>query len=207
LQELRKDIEDAADMVNEIELVRGQLAGITTLLDPGPASAAGTAGVPPASSTGTAGVSPASSAADYAGIKHAADDLDKRLSELEDNLIQRKLTGQGQDTVRYPPKLISKLSYLANGIAGGDFQPTAQQREVKAMFETQLAAHRRRLDEILGQDLGAFNKLLRDRGVGNVIRLPSRWEAALSLWDSKRWERRHPVCLFALKGAKESNQG
>ena len=167
LFELRKDIEDAADMVNEIELVRSQLAGITALLD------AGTAGVSP-SSTGTAGVPPASSANDHSTLKRAADDLDKKLSELEDNLIQRKLTGQGQDTVRYPPKLISKLNYLANGIAGGDFQPTAQQREVKTMFETQLAAHRRRLDEILGQHLDAFNKLLRDRGVGNVIRLPSR---------------------------------
>jgi hypothetical protein len=42
------------------------------------------------------------------------------------------------------------------------------------MFENQLAAHRRRLDEIMNQDLDAFNKLLRDRGVGNVIRMPSR---------------------------------
>ena len=156
LFEVRKDIESAADMVNEIELIRSQLAATSALLDTGTA--------------GSAGVSPAS-ASDYTAIKRAADDLDKKLSELEDNLIQRKLTGQGQDTVRYPPKLISKLGYLANGIAGGDFQPTAQQREVKTMFETQLAAHRRRLDEILDQDLGAFNKLLRDRGVSNVIRL------------------------------------
>jgi hypothetical protein len=164
LLELKKDIEDAADMVNEIELVRSQLGNLTALVSESQASTAGPV------STGTAGVSPASSASADSTIKRAADDLDKKLSELEDNLIQRKLTGQGQDTVRYPPKLISKLSYLANGIAGGDFQPTAQQREVKTMFETQLAAHRRRLDEILNQDLDAFNKLLRDRGVGNVIR-------------------------------------
>jgi hypothetical protein len=65
--------------------------------------------------------------------------------------------------------LISKLSYLANGIAGGDFQPTTQHREVKAMFEEQLATHRRRLDDIVSKDLDAFNKLLRDRGIQNVI--------------------------------------
>jgi len=41
-------------------------------------------------------------------------DLDKKLIDVEENLIQRKLTGQGQDTVRWPPKLISKLNYLAN---------------------------------------------------------------------------------------------
>ena len=40
---------------------------------------------------------------------------------------------------------------------------------MKAMFEDQLTTHRRRLDEILSKDLDAFNKLLRDRGIGNVI--------------------------------------
>jgi photosystem II stability/assembly factor-like uncharacterized protein len=147
LFELRKDLESAADMVNQIELVRSQLGTITALLNTGTASS------------------------DYPTIKQAADDLDKKLIDVEDNLIQRKLTGQGQDTVRYPPKLISKINYLANGIGGGDFPPTTQHREVKAMFEEQLATHRRRLDEILSRDLDAFNKLLRDRGIGNVIRL------------------------------------
>jgi hypothetical protein len=37
------------------------------------------------------------------------------------------------------------------------------------MFEEQLATHRRRLDEIVNKDLDAFNKLLRDRGIQNVI--------------------------------------
>jgi len=159
LFELRKDFENAADMVNQIELIRSQLGTLTTLLDGGSAA------------TGTAGVPPASSGGDYASIKRAADDLDKKLIDVEDNLIQRKLTGQGQDSVRYSPKLISKITYLANGIGGGDFPPTTQHREVKTMFEEQLATHRRRLDEILSRDLDAFNKLLRDRGLGNVIRL------------------------------------
>ena len=163
LFDLRKDMESAADMVNQIEVIRSQLANITSLLDPGTVT------------TGTAGVSPASgavatgSSGDYGAIKQAATDLDKKLIEVEENLIQRRLTGQGQDTARWPPKLISKISYLANGLGGADFAPTTQHREVKAMFEEQLAAHRRRLDEILNRDLEAFNKLLRDRGVQNVI--------------------------------------
>jgi photosystem II stability/assembly factor-like uncharacterized protein len=165
LFELRKDLENAADMVNQIELIRSQLGGITSLLDTGTAPTR-------AATTGTAPSSiapPASGVSDFSSIKRAADDLDKKLTDVEDNLIQRKLTGQGQDTVRYPPKLISKISYLVSGIGTGDFQPTVQQREVKTMFEEQLATHRRRLDEILSNDLNAFNKLLRDRGIGNVI--------------------------------------
>jgi photosystem II stability/assembly factor-like uncharacterized protein len=162
LFELRKDLENAADMVNQIEVIRSQLAGLTSLLDPGTGPApSGTAGVSPAPVATPSGA--------YADIKRAAEDLDRKLIEVEDNLIQRKLTGQGQDTVRWPPKLISKITYLANGIGGGDFAPTTQHREVKAMFEEQLANHRRRLDDILSKDLDAFNKLLRDRGIQNVI--------------------------------------
>jgi len=143
LIDLRNDLENAADMVNQIELIRSQLGSLTSLIDSGNA--------------------------DSATIKRFADELDKKLIEVEENLIQRRLTNQGQDTTRWPPKLISKITYLANGIGGADFPPTSQHREVKAMFEEQLATHRRRLDEILSRDLDAFNKLLRERGVQNVI--------------------------------------
>src|SRR6185369_11251068 len=48
-------------------------------------------------------------------VKTAAAAFDKKLIEIEEDLIQRKATGQGQDTVRYPPKLLSKIGYLAGG--------------------------------------------------------------------------------------------
>ncbi|HEY3026181.1 MAG TPA: hypothetical protein VGJ55_08535 [Pyrinomonadaceae bacterium] len=156
LFELRKDLESAADMVNQIEAIRSQLAGITSLLS-GVSEPPAVAGGPPVGSP------------DSAAVKQAADALDKKLIDVEDNLIQRRLTGQGQDTVRWPPKLLSKINYLAGGIGGADFPPTNQHREVKTMFEEQLANHRRRLDEILSKDLDAFNKQLRDRGIQNVI--------------------------------------
>jgi photosystem II stability/assembly factor-like uncharacterized protein len=165
LFDLRKDLENAADMVNQIEVIRSQLAGITALLDP--AGADTRASEPGAVATGSQGAGGGGS--DLAAIKRAADALDKKLIDVEENLIQRRLTGQGQDTVRWPPKLIGKINYLANGIGGSDFQPTTQHREVKAMFEEQLATHRRRLDEILSKDLEAFDKLLRDHGIQNVI--------------------------------------
>jgi photosystem II stability/assembly factor-like uncharacterized protein len=153
--ELRKDLENAADMVNQIEVIRSQLASITALLG--------------FSEPGATGSAAQSASGDYAAVKQAAADLDKKLIDVEENLIQRKLTGQGQDTVRWPPKLISKLNYLANGVAGADFPPTTQHREVKAMLEEQLTTHRHRFDEILSKDLDAFNRLLRDKNVQNVI--------------------------------------
>jgi photosystem II stability/assembly factor-like uncharacterized protein len=104
-----------------------------------------------------------------AEVKAAADDLDKKLIDIEDNLIQRKFTGQGQDTVRFPPKLISKINYLAGGVNSGDFPPNTQQIEVHAMFKAQLASLRKRLDDVISGDVGNFNRMLREKNIGNVI--------------------------------------
>jgi photosystem II stability/assembly factor-like uncharacterized protein len=146
LQEVRKDLDNAADMVNQLEFVRAQLYQLTSALGEAEAN-----------------------------VKTAADELDKKLIEVEDNLIQRRLTGQGQDTVRWPPKLLSKLGYLGNGLSGSDFPPTNQHREVHAMFKQQLASIKQRFDAVINQDLAAFNKLLRDRSISNVIsRAPGR---------------------------------
>jgi photosystem II stability/assembly factor-like uncharacterized protein len=107
---------------------------------------------------------------DSTAAKSAADALDRKLIEIEDELIQRRLTGQGQDAVRWPPKLLSKINYLAGGVASGDFGPTKQQREVHALFKQQLAGLRQRLDSVLSQDLTALNKLLVDSNSKTTIK-------------------------------------
>ncbi|HEU4435140.1 MAG TPA: hypothetical protein VFR51_17265, partial [Pyrinomonadaceae bacterium] len=137
LQELWKDLDNAARMVNQIELIRSQLLKLTTAATP---------------------------------VRSAADTLDKKLVAIEDALIQRKLTGQGQDTVRWPPKLLTKINYLAGGLASGDFGPTKQQREVHELFKQRLAELRQRLDEVLNKDLTAFDKLLVDNTAGTTIK-------------------------------------
>jgi photosystem II stability/assembly factor-like uncharacterized protein len=142
LTQLRKDIESAADMVNQIEVIRSQLDGARALLVDGEAAA---------------------------DIKSSAESLNKKLTDVEDHLIQRRLTGAGQDTTRWPAQLLSKLAYLAGGLASADFAPTTQQREVEARLEAELALQRKQLDETLGTDLASFNRLLRDRGVQNIV--------------------------------------
>ncbi len=142
LLDLRRDLETGADMVNQIELILSQIYQLVALLPSGP---------------------------NAQQVKGAADDLDKKLIDIEENLIQRRLTGQGQDTVRWPPKLLSKINYLANGLNGSDFPPTSQQRAVQAMLQQQMTALRQRHDEVLNKDLVAFNKMLRDLNIQNVI--------------------------------------
>jgi len=102
-------------------------------------------------------------------LRSAADGIDRKLTDVEDNLIQRKLTGQGQDSVRWPPKLVSKIGYLARGVGDSDFGPTAQQREVQSLFEAQLSQLQQQFKLLLSRDLEDFNKLLRERNIGNII--------------------------------------
>jgi photosystem II stability/assembly factor-like uncharacterized protein len=60
-------------------------------------------------------------------IRSSADQLNSKLVEIEGALIQLKATGRGQDTVRWPPGLLSKIGYLASGVDSSDYPPTTQQ--------------------------------------------------------------------------------
>ena len=178
LLDLRNDLEKAADMVNQIEFIRSQLYSITTLLAGGSGDRArtGSGSDQVRTESGSDRVEGSmsrvvtdGSGSNFAPIKAAADALDTKLIDIEENLIQRRLTGQGQDTVRWPPKLLTKINYLANGLSGSDFGPTSQQREVHTLFKQQLSSFRQRLEELLSKDLDAFNRALRDRGIQNVM--------------------------------------
>jgi len=144
LLDIRQDLETAADMVNLVESLRSQLSALTPLV------AGGAEGAP---------------------VRSAAQGLETRLVEVEDGLVQRKLTGRGQDGTRWPSQLVSKLAYLASGLAGDDFPPTDQEKEVHALLKQRLAASQARLEEIRSKDLAAFNALLKERNVPNVVAL------------------------------------
>jgi hypothetical protein len=107
--------------------------------------------------------------AEHPDLKAAADDFEKKLTDIEDGLIQRRYTGQGQDTTRFPAGMIGKMTYLASGIAGGDFPPNKQQQEVHAIYKTRLAGLRKQLDAVIATDLANFNKMLKDKNVSTVI--------------------------------------
>ena len=138
LFELRRDLDTAVDVVNQIELVRGQLHGLTRVVDD-------------------------------AAIRKASDELDQKLIALEQNLVELRLTGRGQDGVRWGSKLLGKFGYLANGLASADFRPTSQQAEVQKVLEERLRSYASQLDDLLSRELGAFNELLRKRNLANII--------------------------------------
>jgi photosystem II stability/assembly factor-like uncharacterized protein len=106
---------------------------------------------------------------DDAEVKRAATTLLEQFTELEMNLVDLRLTGGGQDGVRFGSKLLAKLNYLANGIGSGDFRPTDQHVEVQAILNGELKGHLARLDGLISRELESFNNLLRARNVPNVV--------------------------------------
>jgi len=101
--------------------------------------------------------------------KAAAESLEKKFITVEEKLHQLRLSGRGQDGVRWPSKLAGQIAYLANGIASSDFAPTTQQVEVHQLFEEQVRKSRAELDELLNKDLAQFNAMLREKGVQNIV--------------------------------------
>ena len=102
-------------------------------------------------------------------VKSAAAALQQKYIDLEMNLVDLRLTGHGQDGVRFGSKLISKLGYLTNGIARSDYKPTDQDEEVRQLLHTELGAQLAALDALQSKELAAFNEMLRERNVPNVI--------------------------------------
>jgi hypothetical protein len=105
---------------------------------------------------------------DDAAIKKSGEDLNQKLMDVEMKLIDLRLTGS-QDGARYGSKLISKINYLANGLASGDFKPTSQQIEVQKVLEDQLHGTASELDSLISKDLAGFNDALRKKNIPNVI--------------------------------------
>jgi hypothetical protein len=140
--EIRRDLETTVRMVNQIELLRRRLYDVAGQL--------GSDG----------GAKP---------VTAAAEELDRKLVGIEGHLVELKLTGEGQDTTRWPARLVAKLMYLANGISGNDLAPSTQQVEVHEQFKRQIAGHQAELDRLLAADLAAFNALLRGRGLKEVV--------------------------------------
>ncbi|MFQ5742469.1 MAG: WD40/YVTN/BNR-like repeat-containing protein, partial [Acidobacteriota bacterium] len=142
LHELQSDMNTAADLVNRIEWVRRQLADLRERLQ---------------------------DLADGEELVGAADELGGTFVALEEKLMQLKLTGTGQDGVRWPAMLVSRIGYLANTTAIADFPPTDPQRQVQLLLEERLQRAQQEMDKLLRTDLPAFNRLLEKRNLGPVI--------------------------------------
>jgi photosystem II stability/assembly factor-like uncharacterized protein len=91
-------------------------------------------------------------------IVDAANDLDKKMTAVEEALYQTK-NKSSQDPLNYPIRLNDKLAGVGDSAATGFYAPTAQQIAVRDELMTQIDAQLAKLKAIWDTDLPAFNKL------------------------------------------------
>ncbi|HSF17385.1 MAG TPA: sialidase [Vicinamibacteria bacterium] len=142
MKSIQNDLEQVAGAINTIERVREQLHSLTSLLE---------------------------DREDAESIRTAATELEDKLVGVEEELFQMKVTGRGQDQLRWPAQLVQKLVYLADGVSLADFAPTKEQREVEEEMRGRFATLRGRLDELVARDVAAFNDMMREKSIPNVI--------------------------------------
>ncbi len=81
---IQSNINETASLINRIEMIRSQLYDIRTMTKDHEVAEE---------------------------ISTAVESLDKKLISVEGELYQMKLTGTGQDGIRWPAKLAGKLGY------------------------------------------------------------------------------------------------
>jgi len=104
---------------------------------------------------------------DNAEIKQQGDMVNDKLLGVESEIYQVQNQSR-QDPLNFPIKLNNKLAALLNGVADGDFPPTAQSREVFGRLGGLLQEEMVRLQLIIDQDLARLNELLRENGLDPI---------------------------------------
>ncbi|MFI5208764.1 MAG: hypothetical protein ACHQX4_12215, partial [Gemmatimonadales bacterium] len=140
--DMTADIDTTVAMINRVEILRGQLQALR-------ATTAGDTSV--------------------RDIRSAADSLDQKLLSVEENLFQVRVTGRGQDQLRWPMRLAEQLLYLVESVSSSDFAPTGPQREVQQLLSGQVRENRTSLEQLIAGDVAAFRQFLRSHNLPNLI--------------------------------------
>jgi photosystem II stability/assembly factor-like uncharacterized protein len=142
MEEIHSDMNAVAGSINRIEWIRRQIYDLKSVLE---------------------------SQEDVTDILQSTDELDQALVDIESNLHQMKLTGTGQDSIRWPMKLAGRLLYLAGGVSVGDFPPTDQHRQVQALLHDRVQEQQDALDRLVQGGLKAFNKKLQEGELSGIV--------------------------------------
>jgi photosystem II stability/assembly factor-like uncharacterized protein len=101
-------------------------------------------------------------------IARSADALVKKLTTVEEALYQTK-NRSSQDPLNYPIRLNNKLSALGADVSDSEGRPTSQQQEVYKDVAHRIDVQLGTLRQLLGDDLSAFNRLIREREIPAVV--------------------------------------
>ena len=102
-------------------------------------------------------------------VVEAIEEVGGTLIAVEEKLIQMKLTGTGQDRVRWPAMLSGRFDYLIRNVATYDFPPNDQQREVQAVLKDRMQGVLDELKSIVDSDVTSLNQALGSQGFPTVM--------------------------------------
>jgi photosystem II stability/assembly factor-like uncharacterized protein len=139
---IRDDINSIADMINEIEWIRKQINDLQELLREEETAEA---------------------------ILTESTELDDKLKSVENEFFDLRLAWAGQDTLRWPDKLHTRLAKLAGWIEQSDYPPTTQQIEVYEHMKAQLVGHTSRYRQLVEKELADFNERLRQENISHIV--------------------------------------
>ena len=145
LLETRDELSRVYDTVNQIQDVRAQLAGLKRRLPEN---------------------------ANAKNIVSAADDLEKKLVAVRDDLINLDI-GANEDSLAYPPQLDAKLAYLAMDAGTADSAPTAAESRQLEKLKRQTGELIARWDDLQRRDLANFQKLTAEGSLSTVVVPPA----------------------------------
>ena len=95
--------------------------------------------------------------------------LDSAATQVENQMIQIKHTGKGQDVIRLPGVLMEKLSYLAMTVAISDFKPADQYVEVYEKLHKEWVEVQKAWNEIRNSKVNALKDSMDEQQIGPLI--------------------------------------
>jgi photosystem II stability/assembly factor-like uncharacterized protein len=103
-----------------------------------------------------------------ADLRTQGDSIEHKLTAIEETLIDLRLSGEGEDIVRWPIRTAGQLQYLAGRVASSDFKPTAAEREVQVLLVRRINEARAALDRVATGELAAHNAAREKHGLQRI---------------------------------------
>ena len=95
--------------------------------------------------------------------------LESEFLELEKKLVQLKITGKGQDTIRFEKMIVEKLTYLANNVQISDFRPADSYKDVHKVLKSRLNNIGQELTKLKDRNFKITINKLREKGIDIII--------------------------------------
>jgi len=102
------------------------------------------------------------------GLTRAAAPLEKKLTAIEDELVQFRAQSR-QDTLNYPIKLNAKVAMLVDVVGSADAAPTRQAAEVFTYLSRRSDEQLRQLRRLDDTGIKEFNRLARQSGLPAIV--------------------------------------